>query len=31
MSNYLATINNLAQPLTKTNAHTLKISYDIIN
>ncbi len=31
MSNYLATINNLAHPLTKTNAHTLKISYDIIN
>ncbi|MDE6030680.1 MAG: hypothetical protein K2G32_03570 [Oscillospiraceae bacterium] len=31
MSNYLATINNLSQPLTKTNAHTLKISYDIIN
>lgn len=31
LSNYLATINNLAQPLTKTNAHTLKISYDIIN
>lgn len=30
-SNYLATINNLSQPLTKTNAHTLKISYDIIN
>lgn len=31
MSNYLATINNLSEPLTKTSAHTLKISYDIIN
>ncbi|MDE7192890.1 MAG: hypothetical protein K2O14_02865 [Oscillospiraceae bacterium] len=31
LSNYLATVNNLSQPLTKTNAHTLKISYDIIN
>lgn len=31
MSNYLATINNLSEPLVKTNAHTLKISYDIIN
>lgn len=31
LSNYLATINNLSQPLTKTNAQTLKIAYDIIN
>lgn len=28
-SNYLATINNLSEPLEKTNEHTLKITYDI--
>ena len=31
MTNYLAAVGNLAQPLTKTNAQTLKISFDIIN
>jgi hypothetical protein len=30
-SNYLATINNLSEPITKTNSQTLKISYDITN
>lgn len=30
-ANYLATINNLSEPLVKTNEHTLKITYDIIN
>ncbi len=29
ISSYMATINNLSLPLTKTSAHTLKISYDI--
>ncbi|MDY4587841.1 MAG: hypothetical protein SPD47_05285 [Oscillospiraceae bacterium] len=28
---YLATINNLSEPLEKTNEHTLKITYDITN
>lgn len=28
---YLATINNLSEPLVKTNEHTLKITYDITN
>ena len=28
---YMATINNLSQPIEKTSAYTLKISYDIIN
>lgn len=31
VSSYLATINNLAQPLTKTSAQTLKITYEITN
>ena len=31
ISSYLATINNLAQPLTKTSAQTLKITYEITN
>lgn len=31
ISNYLATINNLSEPLVKTNEHTLKITYDIVN
>lgn len=31
LSNYMATILNLAQPLVKTNEQTLKISYDIMN
>lgn len=30
-TNYLATINNLAQPLEKTSAQTLKVTYDITN
>lgn len=30
-SNYFATINNLSEPLEKTNQHTLKITYDITN
>lgn len=30
-TNYLATINNLSEPLEKTNEHTLKITYDITN
>ncbi len=30
-ANYLATINNLSEPLEKTNEHTLKITYDITN
>ncbi len=30
-ANYLATINNLDQPLEKTSEHTLKITYDITN
>lgn len=30
-ANYFATINNLSEPLEKTNAHTLKITYDITN
>lgn len=30
-TNYLATINNLSQPLEKTSAQTLKVSYDITN
>lgn len=30
-TNYLATINNLSQPIEKTSAQTLKISYDITN
>lgn len=30
-SNFLATINNLSEPLEKTNEHTLKITYDITN
>lgn len=29
--NYFATINNLSEPIEKTNEHTLKISYDITN
>lgn len=29
--NYLATINNLSEPIEKTNEHTLKITYDITN
>ena len=28
---YFATINNLSEPLVKTNEHTLKITYDITN
>ncbi len=31
VSSYMATINNLAQPLVKTPEHTLKITYDITN
>ncbi|MGN0688066.1 MAG: hypothetical protein ACI4KA_08180 [Oscillospiraceae bacterium] len=31
VSSYMATINNLSQPVTKTDLHTLKISYDIVN
>ncbi len=30
-ANYLATVNNLSEPLVKTDQHTLKITYDIIN
>ena len=30
-TNYMATINNLSQPLTKTASQTLKIEYDIMN
>ena len=30
-TNYLATINNLSEPIEKTAAQTLKITYDIIN
>lgn len=30
-ANYLATINNLSEPLVKTSEHTLKITYDITN
>ena len=29
--NYLATINNLSEPIEKTSEHTLKITYDITN
>jgi hypothetical protein len=28
---YIATINNLSAPITKTSAHTMKITYDIYN
>lgn len=31
LSPYMATINNLSQPIVKTSEHTLKISYDITN
>ena len=31
ISSYMATINNLSEPLEKTSAHTLKIIYDITN
>lgn len=31
LSPYMATINNLSQPITKTSEHTLKITYDITN
>ncbi len=31
VSPYLATVNNLSQPIEKTSAHTLKICYDITN
>ncbi|MBQ9948917.1 MAG: hypothetical protein IJO91_11075 [Oscillospiraceae bacterium] len=31
ISSYMATINNLSQPIEKTSAQTLKISYDITN
>ena len=30
-SSFLSTINNLSEPLEKTNEHTLKITYDITN
>ena len=30
-ADYLATVNNLSEPLVKTNEHTLKITYDITN
>lgn len=30
-ANYFATINNLSEPIEKTNAHTLKVTYDITN
>lgn len=30
-ADYLATINNLSEPLVKTSEHTLKITYDITN
>ncbi len=31
ISSYMATINNLSEPLEKTSQHTLKITYDITN
>ena len=31
ISSYFATINNLSEPLVKTNEHALKITYDITN
>ena len=30
-TSYLATINNLSEPIEKTDSYTLKVSYDIIN
>ena len=30
-SNYLGTINNLAEPIVKTTSSTMKIIYDIVN
>lgn len=30
-ADYLATVNNLSEPLVKTSEHTLKITYDITN